>query len=168
MMPSIRPRPPAGAAGRRAAARAARAARAAAPLLLAALGAACGPRRPAAARAAPAPGARVPPEAIAAYRGTRVEDLIQGRVAGVQVSATGNGDYAVRVRGVNTVLGSDAPLFVIDGVQVRAPGVLSALAGVDPRSVDRIEVLKDAGSTAIYGVLGGNGVIVVTTKRGRR
>ena len=119
-------------------------------------------------RAAPAAGTRVPPEEIAAFRGTRVEELIQGRVPGVQVTPTGDGDYTIRIRGSKSVLGSDTPLYVIDGVQVRAQGILSALAGISPQSVARIDVLKDAGATSIYGVLGGNGVIVITTKRGRR
>jgi TonB-dependent SusC/RagA subfamily outer membrane receptor len=114
-----------------------------------------------------AAGTQVPPTEIAGFRGTRVEDLIQGRVAGVQVTAIGNGDYAVRIRGAKTIRGDDTPLYVIDGTQVRAPGILSALAGVSPQSVERIEVLKDAGATSIYGVQGGNGVIVITTKRGR-
>lgn len=146
--------------------------------VLAALSVGCAARRPAGPPApggsgagsttgASAAGARVPPEEIAAFRGTRVEDLIQGRIAGVQVTRTGDGDYAIRIRGAQTVLGDGTPLYVIDGVQVRAPGLLSALAGVQPQSVARIQVLKNAGDTAIYGVLGGNGVIVITTKRGR-
>jgi TonB-dependent SusC/RagA subfamily outer membrane receptor len=145
--------------------------------VLAAL-AGCAPRRAAPAGARPASGAAaggtaaagtsVPASEIAGFRGTRVEDLIQGRIAGVHVTRTGDGDYAVRIRGARSVLGSDAPLYVIDGVQVRAAGIMSALAGVAPQSVERIEVLKDAGATSIYGVLGGNGVIVITTKRGRR
>ena len=128
-----------------------------------------GARRPAPASArGPAGGTTVPDDEIAAFRGTRVEDLIQGRIAGVQVTRTGDGDYAVRIRGANSVLGSGTPLYVIDGTQVRAQGLLSALAGVQPQSVERIEVLKDAGSTSIYGVLGANGVILITTKRARR
>ncbi len=123
-------------------------------------------RRPAA--ASPSGGSSVPADEIAAFRGTRVEDLIQGRVPGVQVTRTGDGDYAVRIRGANSVLGSGTPLYVIDGTQVRAQGLLSALAGVQPQLVERIEVLKDAGATSIYGVLGANGVILITTKRARR
>ncbi len=143
--------------------------------LSAALAAGCAPRRPrdgAARRPAPARGpaggTTVPDDEIAAFRGTRVEDLIQGRIAGVQVTRTGDGDYAVRIRGANSVLGSGTPLYVIDGTQVRAQGLMSALAGVQPQSVERIEVLKDAGATSIYGVLGANGVILITTKRARR
>jgi TonB-dependent SusC/RagA subfamily outer membrane receptor len=171
MAPSISARP----LGTRAAgATAGAAAGVLAALAAGVLAAGCAPRRAATAPAGARPaagavgGTSVPASEIAGFRGTRVEDLIQGRIAGVHVTRTGDGDYAVRIRGARSVLGSDTPLYVIDGVQVRAAGIMSALAGVAPQSVERIEVLKDAGATSIYGVLGGNGVIVVTTKRGQR
>ncbi len=175
MAPSISARP----LGTRAAGATARAAAGVlAALAAGVLAAGCAPRRAATAPAGARPaagaaagaagGTSVPASEIAGFRGTRVEDLIQGRIAGVHVTRTGDGDYAVRIRGARSVLGSDTPLYVIDGVQVRAAGIMSALAGVAPQSVERIEVLKDAGATSIYGVLGGNGVIVVTTKRGQR
>ncbi len=95
----------------------------------------------------------------------RVEDLIAGRFAGVEVIRLTNGGSAVRIRGVNTIMGNTEPLYIIDGLEVSAgPG--GALAGLNPADIARIDVLKDPGSTAIYGIRGANGVILVTTKRG--
>lgn len=95
-----------------------------------------------------------------------VEQLLQGRVAGVHVITLPNGEFAVRIRGEHTFGASNEPLYVIDNVPVR----LTSGGGVpvDPRDVARIEVLKGAGATAIYGSRGANGVILITTKRGRR
>lgn len=94
---------------------------------------------------------------------TRLEDALQGRAAGVIV-AKSNGqpgdDYKVRIRGVNSITGNNAPLVVVDGIQ---GGDLSTL---NPNDIANIDVLKDASATAIYGVRGSNGVIIITTKRG--
>jgi len=94
---------------------------------------------------------------------TRVEDALQGRAAGVTV-ARGNGqpgaDFKVRIRGVNSITGSNSPLVVVDGIQ---GGDLSTL---NPNDIASIDVLKDASATAIYGIRGSNGVIIVTTKKG--
>jgi TonB-dependent SusC/RagA subfamily outer membrane receptor len=97
-------------------------------------------------------------------RVTRVEEMLEGRLAGVQVVRTGNG-YSVRVRGGSTVIGNGEPLFVIDGVPLSNPIPGQALAGINPADVARIDVLKDAGAAAIYGSKGGNGVILITTRR---
>lgn len=94
---------------------------------------------------------------------TRVEDALQGRAAGVIV-ARANGqpgaNVKVRIRGVNSITGNNSPLIVIDGVQ---GGDLSTL---NPNDIETIDVLKDASATAIYGVRGSNGVVIVTTKKG--
>lgn len=95
---------------------------------------------------------------------TRLEDLLVGRVAGVHIQRTAYGMRVV-IRGVNSLYGSNEPLYVVDGMPVSpAPG--GGLPGLNPADVASIEVLKDAGSTAIYGSRGGNGVILITTKRG--
>lgn len=94
-----------------------------------------------------------------------VSQALQGKVAGVDVSVNNNAPGAgakVRVRGLGSINSSLDPLYVVDGV-----------AGVDGNSINpgdiaSIEVLKDASSTAIYGARGANGVIMITTKRGRR
>ena len=96
----------------------------------------------------------------------RVEDLIVGRFPGVRVVRLANGRPSVRVRGSNTFMGGEEPLFVIDGMPINSSSAESALAGINPRDVARIEVLKDAGETSIYGSRGANGVILISTKRG--
>lgn len=93
---------------------------------------------------------------------TSSEQLLQGQAAGVTVINSGAPGAAstVFVRGISN-FGHTAPLYVIDGVQV------SDMSTVNPNDIESISVLKDAGAAAIYGISGGNGVIVVTTKRGR-
>jgi TonB-dependent SusC/RagA subfamily outer membrane receptor len=99
-----------------------------------------------------------------AVRATRVEELFQGRLAGVDVMRRADGGYSVRVRGAMGLMSDAEPLYVIDGVPVTALSPGAALVGIDPASVARIDVLKDAGSTAIYGSRGMNGVILITTR----
>jgi TonB-linked SusC/RagA family outer membrane protein len=89
------------------------------------------------------------------------ESLLQGQAAGVTVTNTGQpgGASTVRIRGITSV-GSSDPLVIIDGT----PG---SLHDVNPDDIQSLQVLKDAGAASIYGVRGSNGVIIVTTKRGR-
>jgi len=103
---------------------------------------------------------------VEGQRATRVEELLQGRVPGVRVVRTASGQLAVRVRGTNSFDGNNEPLFVIDGLPIARGGAATILNGIAPGDIARIDVLKDAGSTAIYGSRGANGVIVITTKRG--
>lgn len=98
---------------------------------------------------------------------TRVEELLEGRVAGVHVVRLPNGDFSLRIRGVSSLNASTEPLVVIDGMPVGPFHVSGALAALNPRDVERIDVLKDAGETAFYGMRGANGVIVIRTRRGR-
>ncbi|NNE77087.1 MAG: SusC/RagA family TonB-linked outer membrane protein, partial [Pricia sp.] len=94
---------------------------------------------------------------------TRVDEALQGRAAGVTVAKANGAPGAgikVRIRGVNSITGNNDPLVVIDGV---LGGDLSTL---NPNDIASLDVLKDASATAIYGVRGSNGVILVTTKRG--
>ena len=95
---------------------------------------------------------------------TRVEDALQGRAAGVTV-AKANGqpgsNFKVRIRGVNSITGNNSPLIVVDGVQG------ASLNTLNPADIETIDVLKDASATAIYGVRGSNGVIIITTKKGK-
>jgi TonB-dependent SusC/RagA subfamily outer membrane receptor len=97
----------------------------------------------------------------------RVGELLQGRVSGLDVIRRGDGSFSLRIRGVTSFMGSNEPLVVVDGLPLAQFGLSSALAGINPHDVTRIDVLKDAASTAIYGSRGANGVIVITTKRGR-
>lgn len=95
---------------------------------------------------------------------TSIMDLIEGRLPGVSVRRLGNGDVSIRVRGASSFMGGGEPLFVIDGRTIMAP-VGSALMAISPKDILRIDVLKDAGATAIYGSRGSNGVILITTRR---
>jgi TonB-dependent SusC/RagA subfamily outer membrane receptor len=95
---------------------------------------------------------------------TSMADMMQGRFAGVDVQRLPGGGVSVRIRGQRTFKGDAEPLFVIDGVPQRT-GTGGNLSDIDPRDVQSIEVLKDAGATAIYGSRGANGVILITTRR---
>ena len=91
-------------------------------------------------------------------------ELIKGKVAGLTIiNATGdpNATSSIRLRGVSTLRGSVTPLVLIDGIQ----GDLNHVA---PENIESIDVLKDASASAIYGTRGANGVIIITTKSGRR
>lgn len=103
-------------------------------------------------------------EAIERRQATTIDELLQN-LPGVSVTRAG-GNISVRIRGAGSFSGDGEPLFVVDGTPLGsgANGVL----GINPADVKRIEVLKDASATAIYGLHGGNGVILITTKRGRR
>lgn len=101
------------------------------------------------------------------------EQLIQAKVAGVQVIESGEpgGGASIRIRGGTSVNASNEPLFVIDGVPLQPGGGLSAgrnpLNFINPEDIASMTVLKDASSTAIYGSRGANGVILIETKSGR-
>jgi len=92
---------------------------------------------------------------------TRVEEMIAARFPGVNVRANRDGTYTIRIRGETSVNGNNDPLVVVDGVPAMDVGVL---AMINPNEVSRIDVLRDAGSTAIYGSRGANGVILIRTK----
>lgn len=97
---------------------------------------------------------------------TNFDQALAGRVAGVQVSA-GNGEPGggvdIVIRGGNTINGDNSPLYVLDGFIMEGfdPGL------IDPSDIESMSVLKDASATAIYGVRGSNGVIIITTKRAK-
>ena len=95
---------------------------------------------------------------------TSVTDMVDGRFSGVEVRRLPTGGMSVRIRGQHSIKGDGEPLYVLDGIpqHSRSGGVLD---DIDPRSVKSIEVLKDAGATAIYGARGANGVILITTIR---
>ena len=118
-----------------------------------------------------------------------IDQMLAGQVAGMSVTTTGGGPSAtpkIRIRGTSSLYGNTAPLWVLDGIILDdnsvnwdASGNLdplaedaqylvgNAIAGVNPNDIESITVLKDASATAIYGVQAANGVIVVTTKKGR-
>ena len=101
-------------------------------------------------------------EELVAIPVANAEQALQGRAAGVTITNSGSPgtNPLVRIRGLGTT-GDNAPLYVIDGV------ITGGLSGINPNDIESISVLKDASTTAIYGSLGSNGVIMVTTKKGR-
>ena len=102
------------------------------------------------------------------------DQALQGKVAGVvvqQVSGQPGGGVSIQIRGVSSISGSNSPLYVIDGIiipPVGDPGNGSnPLNAINPAEIESIDVLKDASATAIYGSQATNGVVVITTKRGK-
>ena len=94
---------------------------------------------------------------------TTAAAALQGKTAGVQLVSTSSAPGSapvVRIRGYSSNAGSD-PLYVVDGVR------LEDISGIDPNDIESMEVLKDAASAAIYGAEAGNGVVLVTTKKGK-
>ncbi|NML22364.1 TonB-dependent receptor [Pseudoflavitalea sp. G-6-1-2] len=90
---------------------------------------------------------------------------IQGRAAGVQVAQTNaapGGETIIRIRGGNSIKSSNEPLYVVDGF------ISSTGKDISPNDIEDIEILKDASATAIYGARGANGVVLITTKRGKK
>ncbi|PSR57262.1 TonB-dependent receptor [Adhaeribacter arboris] len=99
-----------------------------------------------------------------------VDQALQGQVAGVQISTTTGapgGNVNVLIRGVSSINGGVQPLFVIDGYPVSNAGIGNPLNTINPNDIESVDVLKDASATAIYGSRGSNGVIIITTKRGK-
>jgi|APLak6261698768_1056241.scaffolds.fasta_scaffold00028_27 TonB-linked SusC/RagA family outer membrane protein len=88
---------------------------------------------------------------------------IQGRAAGVNIVTNDEpgANPSIRIRGLGTVLGGRDPLYIIDGLEA------SSLNGLSPNEIETIDILKDASSLAIYGQKGSNGVVVVSTKKGK-
>ena len=107
--------------------------------------------------------ASVKADEIAKLSTGRVDQAIQGKIAGVHISnskATPGASPVIRIRGGNSINGNNSPLVVIDGVLDADMSILS------PSDVSSIEILKDASATAIYGSRGANGVLLITTKSG--
>lgn len=103
---------------------------------------------------------------------TNIDQKLTGQVAGVQVSQTTGipgGGSSIQIRGQATFGLSTEPLFVVDGYPLPSSGGqgFSPLNAINPNDIESISILKDASSTAIYGSRGANGVVVITTKRGR-
>jgi TonB-linked SusC/RagA family outer membrane protein len=106
--------------------------------------------------------------------------LLQGKAAGVQVTANSGvpgGGITFRVRGNNSINAAVDPLYIVDGIIISNTNLVQTglgnqqasnpLADINPADIQNIQILKDANATAIYGSLGANGVVIITTKRGR-
>ena len=104
---------------------------------------------------------------------TNAQDMIQGKIAGVNVSTDGGtpgGGATIRIRGGSSLNASNDPLIVIDGLAMDnngIQGVSNPLSLVNPADIETFTVLKDASATAIYGSRASNGVILITTKKGK-
>ena len=105
---------------------------------------------------------------------TSAQDMLSGKIAGVNVTSDGGtpgGSSTIRIRGGSSLNASNDPLIVIDGLALDRQGVKgspNALSMVNPNDIESFTVLKDASATAIYGSRGSNGVIIITTKKGRQ
>ena len=115
-----------------------------------------------------------------------VASLLQGRTTGVQINSntgTPGAPVSVRIRGANSLRGNNEPLYVVDGVIINSAGEdtpdastdanemqtpQNGLTGIDPQDIKSIVILKDASATAIYGSRGANGVVLITTKKGKK
>jgi len=107
-------------------------------------------------------GSRQSDESPSPSGGPDMESQFAGKFPGVEVSNVASGGITIRIRGASSIMSSSEPLFIIDGVKVQSgPGGLLFL---DPNDIKKIEVLKDIGSTSMYGSEGANGVIIITTK----
>ena len=104
---------------------------------------------------------------------TTAQDALQGKVAGVSIINDGGspgGSATIRIRGGSSLNASNDPLIVIDGLAMDVygrKGSANPLASVNPNDIESFTVLKDASATAIYGSRASNGVIIITTKKGR-
>ncbi|MDR0573507.1 MAG: TonB-dependent receptor [Tannerella sp.] len=108
--------------------------------------------------------AKIDEKALADRPVTRVEQALQGQMSGVsvrQTSGSPGADVSIQVRGAASITGQNTPLYVVDGVPI------DNLSGINPSDILSIDVLKDAASAAIYGSRGSNGVILITTRRGK-
>ncbi|WKN43728.1 SusC/RagA family TonB-linked outer membrane protein [Tunicatimonas pelagia] len=119
-------------------------------------------------------------ESIKEFPVASVDQAIQARAPGVQVtqaSAAPGGGVSVRVRGANSINSGSEPLYVVDGFPIYPDNSAYGLGGdrqpsnvmstINPNAIESIEILKDASATSIYGSRGANGVVLITTKRGK-
>lgn len=119
---------------------------------------------------------QVKAEQLEKNRTNSVEQMLQGQVAGVVVSESSEpgGGVAISIRGTNSMLGGTQPLYVVDGVPIdpltdaQGNGGQSqnSMSFLNPNDIEKMEILKDAAATAVYGARGANGVILITTKSG--
>lgn len=117
-------------------------------------------------------------EALKKQRTQTVEQLLQGQIAGVIVAENGEpgGGISISIRGTNSFLGGTQPLYIVDGIPIDpiedAQGnggsgqAQNSLSFLNPNDIEKVEILKDAAATAVYGARGANGVVLVTTKSG--
>lgn len=91
-----------------------------------------------------------------------VDELLRGRVSGLQIIARPDGGYSYNIRGATSQV---EPLFLVDGIEIHPSQLHTALAGLTRDDIRKVEVLKDLASTAIYGMKGAGGVVLISTKK---
>ncbi|RYY52856.1 MAG: TonB-dependent receptor [Chitinophagaceae bacterium] len=120
-------------------------------------------------------------EELKAVPVTSLDQALQGRAAGVQVtqiSGKPGAETSIRIRGTSSINAGNEPLYVVDGLLISSDGGdvsvggtrgprISPLSSINPTDIESVEILKDASATAIYGSRGANGVVLITTKRGK-
>ena len=117
-------------------------------------------------------------DAIADQPITSIDQMIQGKAAGVQVISNSGDPGAgieIRIRGAGSISGGNAPLFIVDGIPIiSTPGDagnsvarINPIADINPNDIEKMDILKDANAAAIYGARAANGVVIITTKRGK-
>jgi TonB-dependent starch-binding outer membrane protein SusC len=94
-----------------------------------------------------------------------LEELLRGRVAGLQIVKGPGGRPVMRIRGVQSFSVEQEPLIIVDGIQISPAHLSMALAGLTRSDIRQVDVLKDISSTSIYGMRGAGGVILITTRR---
>jgi TonB-dependent SusC/RagA subfamily outer membrane receptor len=105
-------------------------------------------------------------EELEAGRAMRLVDVLESQIPGVRVVRRPDGDLSLRIRSASDSM-SGEPLIVVNGTPILSNRLMSVLGTMSPMEVARVDVLKDAASTAMYGIRGGNGVILITTRRGQ-
>jgi TonB-dependent SusC/RagA subfamily outer membrane receptor len=93
-----------------------------------------------------------------------IEMALQGQVPGLEVTRTSDGYVAIRIHGPSSFFGNGEPLYVLDGIPITA-GPNGRIGGLFAKDIESIQVLKDPAESALFGVRGGNGVIVIKTKQ---
>ena len=91
-----------------------------------------------------------------------VDELLRGRVAGLQIIPNPTGGFSYRIRGAEYGV---EPLFLVDGIEIPPRQLESALSGLTREDIRKVEVFKDLASTAMYGTRGSGGVVIISTKR---
>ena len=91
-----------------------------------------------------------------------MEELLRGRVAGLQIVPLPGGGYSYTIRNMETGV---QPLFLVDGIEIPPPQLETALAGLTRDDIRKVEVLKDLASTAMYGLRGSGGVVLISTRK---
>lgn len=91
-----------------------------------------------------------------------VDELLRGRVSGLQIIPRPDGGYSYNIRGATANL---EPLFLVDGIEIQPSQLHTALAGLTREDIRKVEVLKDLASTAMYGQRGAGGVVLISTKK---